>query len=85
MLQLKMAKYRQIRDEKQNCFCGIYFLGFLGKHPRNICLSTYIFNVYFGGGGRHFEVPQVNVYFSKGTSKMTFPPTKVYIKLMYTF
>ena len=44
MLQLKMAEYRQIRDEKQNCFCGICLIGILGKNFGNgyIYVYTYV-------------------------------------------
>ena len=66
----------QIRDEKENCFCGICFLGFLGKDPWNLCLPTYIFNVYFGGGDVILRYPRLMYTFSRGTSKMTSPPPK---------
>ena len=43
MLQFKMAEYRQIREEKQNCFCGIYFIGILGKDLGNGHVYVYIY------------------------------------------
>ena len=42
MLQLKMAEYLQIRDEKQNCFCGNCFIGILGKDLGNRYIYVYI-------------------------------------------
>ena len=43
MLQFKMAEYRQIRDETQNCLCGICFIGILGKNIRNQYIYVYIY------------------------------------------
>ena len=43
MLQLQMAEYRQIRDEKQNCFCGNLCIGILGKDIGNQYMYVYIY------------------------------------------
>ena len=39
----KVAEYRQIRDEKQNCFCGICLIGILGKDLGNLYIYVYIY------------------------------------------
>ena len=43
MLQLKMAEYRKIRDEKQNLCCGIFVIGILGKDLGNRYIYVYIY------------------------------------------
>ena len=43
MLQFKMAEYCQIRDENQNCFCGICLIGILGKDLGNRYIYVYIY------------------------------------------
>ena len=43
MLQLKMAEYRQIRDEQQNCVCGICLIGILGKDLGNRYIYVYMY------------------------------------------
>ena len=43
MLQLNMTEYRQIRDEQQNCFCGIVLIGILGKDFGNQYIYVYIY------------------------------------------
>ena len=40
MLQLKMAEYRQIRDEKQNCVCGICLIGI---YEKTLEIDTYMY------------------------------------------
>ena len=39
LVQFEMAEYCQIRDDNQNCFCGICVLGFLGKDFGNSYVS----------------------------------------------
>ena len=41
MLQLKMAEYRQIRDEHQNCCCEIFRIGILRK--KTLEIDTYMY------------------------------------------
>ena len=43
MLQSKMAEYCQIRVENQNCFCGMFFIGILGKDIGNQYIYVYIY------------------------------------------
>ena len=43
MLQLKVAEYCQIRDENQNCFCGIFLIGILGKDLGSRYIYVYIY------------------------------------------
>ena len=66
----------QIRDEKQNCFCGILFLGFLGKDLGNPYLSTDIFNVYFGGGTSSWCTPWKCIFVQGVRQKWPPPPPK---------
>ena len=67
----------QIWLEKQNCFCGIFFLGFLGKHPRNICLSTYIYLMYIlVGGDVILRYPRLMYTFQRVRQKWPPPPPK---------
>ena len=59
----KVAEYCQVRDEKQNCFCGIFFHGISGKDPGNPHVWTDPFKsalLHTGGDGPPAALSEAN-------------------------